>query len=225
MRTAAIRVWRTDEQGANGHFVDYEVPWAEGESVLGALVRIFETEDPGLAFRYGCRFRDCGLCGMRISGEDRLSCQILLDDGMEIKPLQHIPVVRDLVVDRRPFLDELRKFEITVDPATDLDLPAWKGSENSRRYYNTCECVECLACHSMCPHVGEDGHPGAYLLVKLSQMHYHPQNGRDRVEQARQAGLDHCRDCRLCYCPYGVKLQQYVIGEFLDGAGPTEPGN
>ena len=54
-----------------------------------------------------------------------------------------------MLIFRRPFLDELRKFEITVDPATDLDLPAWKGSENSRRYYSTCECVECLACHSM----------------------------------------------------------------------------
>ena len=219
MKTAAIKVWRTDDQGSDGRFVEYVVPWIEGETVLGALVRIFETQDASLAFRYGCRFRDCGLCGMQISGEDRLSCQVLLEEDTEIKPLQHMSVIRDLVVDRRPFLDELRKYELTIDPSMDLNLPAWKRSEKSKQYYNTCECVECLCCHSMCPHVGDDGHPGAYIFVKLAQMHYHPLNSKDRVEQAQLNGLENCLDCQLCYCPYGVKIQQNVIGEFLEAAG------
>ena len=125
-----------------------------------------------------------------------------------------------------PVLDELRRFELYADSVVETDLAEWKKSDRSERFYNTANCVECYACHSMCPHVGDDGHPGAYVFVKLAQMHYHPQNTRDRVQQAQDAGLEQCIDCRLCYCPYGVKIQQNVIGEFLEKTGRdrSKPG-
>lgn len=223
MKTATIKVRRSDNEGENGRFVTYEVPWNEGETVLGAIQQIFEFQDASLAFRYGCRFKKCGLCGMRISGEDRLACQIRLEDGLEIEPLQHLPVIRDLVVDRRPLLENLRSLELYADPDVEIDMEEWTNSDRSKGYYNTINCVECYVCHSMCPYVGNDGHPGAYVFVKLAQMHYHPQNNRDRVQQAREAALDRCIDCRLCYCPYGVKMQQTVIGEFLKRTGLDRP--
>ncbi len=219
-RTAAIKIWRTDDNGSNGRFTTYKVPWPEGETVLGAIQQIFAYQDPTLAFRFGCRFKRCGLCAMRISDEDQLACQVRLQDGLEIEPLRFLPVIRDLVVDRRHFLETLRSLEVYPDPEAQANLGEWTNSDRATRYYNTMNCVECYACHSMCPHVGEDGHPGAYVLVKLAQMHYHPQNTRDRARQARDLAVDHCLDCRLCYCPYGVKMQQYVMGGFLERAGP-----
>ena len=41
---------------------EYRVPCAEQESVLGALLYIYEEIDSTLLFNYGCRFRLCGKC-------------------------------------------------------------------------------------------------------------------------------------------------------------------
>ncbi len=218
VKTAAIRIWRSEDGGAGGRFEDYEVPWEDGETVLGALQHVYEQEDASLAFRHGCRYLQCGLCGVRISGEDRLACTVHLKDGMEIEPMHHLPVVRDLVIDRRPRMEELRTLALQADPKLDQDMEAWKKSDAAPRYYNCFDCVECLCCHSMCPEA-DDGHAGAFTLVKLAQMHHHPRNGEDRVRQAREAGLEKCIPCRKCHCPYGVKIQQNVIGAFLGAAG------
>lgn len=218
MKTATIKIWRTEDDGTGGRFQAYTVPWEEGETVLGALRLVYEGEDASLAFRYGCRYKQCGLCGVRISGEDRLACTVHLKDGMEVEPMHHLPVIRDLVIDRRPQMKELGDLSLYADPAADPDMAAWKQSARAPRYYNCLDCVECLCCHSMCPEA-DNGHAGAFTLVKLAQMHHHPRNGVDRVRQAKEAGLEKCIDCRLCHCPYGVKIQQNVIGEFLRAAG------
>ncbi|MDP6172760.1 MAG: 2Fe-2S iron-sulfur cluster-binding protein [Rhodospirillales bacterium] len=218
MKTANIKVWRGGEGGADGHYQEYQVPWEEGETVLGALQHVYEQQDASLALRYGCRYKVCGLCGMRIAGEDRLACTVHLKDGMEIEPMQHLPLIRDLVIDRRPQMEELKSLSLRADPDQETDMVAWKQTEAAGHYYNCFDCVECLCCHSMCEKA-DNGHSGAFTLVKLAQMHHHPRNAHDRVGQARDAGLEDCVDCRKCHCPYGVKIQQNVIGEFLRAAG------
>lgn len=216
MKTATVKIWRTEDDGSGGAYVEYSVPWADGETALGALMHIYDDQDASLAFRYGCRFQACGLCGVRVSGEDRLACRTPLEDGQTIEPMHHLPVIRDLVVDRRGLLEDLRDLALHADPEAELDLPAWRKTDRADKYYNTCNCVECLCCHSMCDEAGGNGHRGAFALVKLAQMHHHPANNRDRAAQAMEAGLEACIDCRQCFCPYGVNIQRYVIGALLE---------
>jgi len=60
-----ISIRRYDpERGGEPVWVDYTVPAAERTTVLEALMHIYESTDPTLAFRFGCRFDKCGLCAV-----------------------------------------------------------------------------------------------------------------------------------------------------------------
>ncbi len=116
--TRAVRVFRYDPAaGGEGHFERFEVA-VEDESlttVLDLLIRIQKDQDPSLAFRYACRVSMCGSCAMVINGREALACKSVvggLKPGeITVRPLNHFPVVKDLVVDMGPFF---KKFEEAV---------------------------------------------------------------------------------------------------------------
>lgn len=121
---ATIKVWNSDpESGVAPGLVSYEVPYQEGDTVLQALLNIYESQEP-IAFRYGCRFKKCGLCAMEINGRPRLACRTPLKDGLTVKPLRSLPVIRDLVIDRDPAFRVL----IPLQPWLVID-----GPEGDRR--------------------------------------------------------------------------------------------
>ena len=55
----------------------------------------------------------CGSCGMMVNGQPTLTCGSFLSEfypgRIRVEPLDHFPVVRDLVVDVQPFVDKLRE--------------------------------------------------------------------------------------------------------------------
>jgi succinate dehydrogenase/fumarate reductase iron-sulfur protein len=212
METIRLEVWRTDEQGMQGRFREYEVPDAPRGTVLQALQHIYSAVDSTLAFRYSCRFKSCGLCGVRVSGRSRLACLTPVRDGMQVEALHNLPVIRDLVVDRRPLFGDLQRLGL---------FPVGHGSaskpQDALSQYNTlASCLECLCCHSECRAIQEGADfVGPFVLVKLAQMHFHPQDRRDRRAQARALGAERCLECQGCTCPYGIDLRRLVIEPLL----------
>ncbi len=61
----------------------YDVSDVPGQTVLGALFEIQDTQDGSLAFRYSCRGAVCGSCAMLINKVPRLACRTQLKDVME----------------------------------------------------------------------------------------------------------------------------------------------
>jgi len=212
LKTVRVHIRRTDDNGKEAGFQTYEVPTEPKDTVLRALQHIYRAVDPTLAFRYSCRFKNCGLCGVRVSGQSRLACLTRLKDEMTVEPLNNLPVIRDLVVDRQLLFDELRNLKLfpldrgTVEKSQD-DLPM---------YYKLASCLECLCCHSECAAAGDGtGFVGPFVMVKLAQLHFHPGDGADRQTQARELGIERCLDCRGCSCPYGIDIPQDVIRPLL----------
>ena len=78
-----------------------------GPMVLDALIKIKNEIDSTLTFRRSCREGVCGSCAMNIDGANHLAC-ILPIDGIKgdvrIYPLNHLAVIKDLVVDLAPVL-------------------------------------------------------------------------------------------------------------------------
>ena len=74
----------------------YDVPLKPRATVLEALQYIYEELDPSLAFRYGCRYKRCGLCGVMVDGKPRLACKVYLEIVSELAPLANLPILRDL---------------------------------------------------------------------------------------------------------------------------------
>ncbi|MCK5414718.1 MAG: 2Fe-2S iron-sulfur cluster binding domain-containing protein, partial [Thermoplasmata archaeon] len=56
-------------------YQEYEVSDNPGQTVLGALFEIQDTQDGSLAFRYSCRGAVCGSCAMLINKVPRLACR------------------------------------------------------------------------------------------------------------------------------------------------------
>jgi succinate dehydrogenase/fumarate reductase iron-sulfur protein len=194
----------------------FDLPGVEGESVLGVLQHIRESLDSTLAFRYGCRFKGCGLCTLEIDGRALPACMIRAREGMEVGPLSSFPVLRDLAIDRRPLVELFARRQLHLLPPEGEKLPA--SFDVPPAYGLLAKCTECLACLARCPRFDlEDASFGGPLtFVKLAQLHFDPRDGQDRRTQAKALGINTCLSCQSrCSCPLGVPIYRSAIEPLL----------
>src|SRR3954465_13259226 len=97
-------IYRFDpDAGANPRMDTYEVDLDQcGPMVLDALIKIKSEIDPTLTFRRSCREGICGSCAMNMEGRNGLACTTAIEDlkgDIQITPLPHMEVVKDLVPD------------------------------------------------------------------------------------------------------------------------------
>jgi succinate dehydrogenase / fumarate reductase iron-sulfur subunit/fumarate reductase iron-sulfur subunit len=123
--------------------------------VLDALLAIQRRHDPSLGFRYSCRVGMCGTCTLRLDGRSVLACQTLLEPDqrtIRLDPLAGLPVVRDLIVDMRPFFDEWARVKPYVVPAANTTEPATILPDAPERQIidPSLDCITCGACYSGC---------------------------------------------------------------------------
>jgi succinate dehydrogenase / fumarate reductase iron-sulfur subunit len=200
-----------------GHFDTYtlEIPDETTTTILDVLLRIQREQDPSVAFRYACRVNMCGSCGMVINGKDALACKTnvsSLPPGKEItlRPLNHFPVIRDLVVDMEPFF---KKYEDTLpfyDPKENYLEPAIIRPDSPERtdIGLATECIACGCCVSSCTMCHyHDGYAGPAALNRAFTLLADSRDGlfEPRLERA----LESCYNCRTEFnctevCPKNI---------------------
>jgi fumarate reductase iron-sulfur subunit len=157
--TLAVRIWRG---GADGTFRDYVVPRQPSQTVLDVVTHVQRHVDPTLAYRFACRVGMCGSCAMTVNGKARWTCRTHVDavaarGRLEIAPLSHLPLVRDLVVDMTPFFDKWAAAQGAFVPtATRQDDFARVPPETPARRAvdEAIECIGCGVCYASCDVVG-----------------------------------------------------------------------
>src|SRR3954470_14773511 len=101
-REFKIYRWNPDD-GKNPAVDTYYVDIQDcGPMVLDGLIWIKSQIDPTLTFRRSCREGVCGSCAMNIEGRNGLACTTAIEDlrgDIQITPLPHMDVVKDLVPD------------------------------------------------------------------------------------------------------------------------------
>ena len=154
----------------------------EKVTVLDALFKIQQTEDKTLSFRYCCRLAMCGSCALVINGREGLACKTLMRDlasgPVSLKPLNHVPVVKDLTVDLKSLIARLRKMEpyfIPKSPSTEPVKIKPTSKERQVIGLNT-ECIACGSCVSACTmmhwdpdYIGPMGLNRAFCLIADSR--------------------------------------------------------
>lgn len=155
-----VKVFRYDPtEGGKGQFENFEVDIGDPykTTVLDVLLKIQKESDPSLAFRYACRVSMCGSCGMVINGVERLACKTtvasLEDQELSIRPLNHFPVIKDLVVDMDPFFKKYEEAMPYFDPAYETEEPAIISPNSKERQAIgrvSTECIACGCCVSSC---------------------------------------------------------------------------
>jgi succinate dehydrogenase / fumarate reductase iron-sulfur subunit len=149
-----LRVFRYSER-IEPHYDVYPLSFSGGKTVLEGLFDVLEKQDGSLAFRYSCRSAVCGSCAMFINGSFRLACQTQIKDlkssVISVNPLPHMKIIKDLVVDMKPFfkkLDMILPYLIPKENPPEkerLQLP-----HNRKRVDNYIDCILCGACYSSC---------------------------------------------------------------------------
>merc|ERR1719183_370118 len=109
-------IYRYDpEKQAKPFLQDYTIDLKTcGPMILDALIKIKDEVDPTLTFRRSCREGICGSCAMNISGKNGLACLLYIepdDKPIEVQPLPHSYVVKDLVPDLTNFYNQYKSIE------------------------------------------------------------------------------------------------------------------
>lgn len=184
---------------------EYKVPYIDQETVLEALQYVYEEVDSTLLFNYGCRYKVCGKCGIKINGKPSLACDTLLNDGMVLEPLDNLPVIRDLAVVRSGLIEPLRKHNIVLslvkEPEVAIQPP---------EFFQLIKCNECLLCLSNCPVFGQNvGYIGPFFGVKLAELYYDVRDNKRRLGELNSL-LDNCILCKQCDvdCPWNIDFSQ-----------------
>ncbi len=181
-----FEVFRFDpKKDKKPYFKEYKVPVGRYTRVLEALIWIRENLDPTLNFRYSCRMAMCGSCGMLINGKPRLACKTLIkdinSDRIKIEPMPKYRVLRDLVVEMRPFFSKHRLIKpyLIREDVEEQEHPTEfykQTQEELRKYIRYYYCVMCGLCSSSCPnfdssweYVGPQALAQAYRYVADSR--------------------------------------------------------
>ena len=158
-RTKTFKVYRYDpDSGENPRFEHFEIDLDEcGPMVLDALIKMKGEQDASLTFRRSCREGICGSCSMNMNGKNGLACTTAIEDckGKEIQitPLPHMDVIKDLVPDFTHFYAQYASIEpwlktVTPEPSGKERL---QSPEDRAKLDGLYECILCACCSTACP--------------------------------------------------------------------------
>jgi len=186
-------------------FIDFTVPLQEKMTILDALAWVQTHEAYDLAFRYTCRVGMCGTCSVVINGREGWACRTLVEDlnadVITVEPLRHLTVVKDLVVDMRPFL---AKFESALghfvpgEEGRNPDFARIAPRSKERLMIDpNIQCISCGACYSSCTMVYWDkDYLGPAALNRAATL---VMDSRDNAGDARLDVIDGEHGCWRCH--------------------------
>lgn len=177
--------------------------------VLDLLVAIQQEHDPTLAYRYSCRTAVCGTCTVEMDGTPVLACRTPVPAGASrigLAPLAALPVVRDLIVDTKPFFDAWRRITPFVVPD---GRPTPTADTKERALIDADRaCITCAACFASCSMTG-DGFLGPAALTRAMVLIADSRDSRREERLAATAGMAGSGGCHYigactAVCPRGL---------------------
>ena len=153
-----FKIYRYDpDNKANPRWDHYTIDLAKcGPMVLDALIKIKNEIDPTLTFRRSCREGICGSCAMNMDGRNGLACTTpiaALKGEIQITPLPHMEVVKDLVPDLSHQYAQYASIQpwlktVTAAPSGKERL---QSPEDRAKLDGLYECILCFCCSTSCP--------------------------------------------------------------------------
>jgi len=232
-----FKIYRYDpEQQAKPFMQEYTIDLNDcGPMILDALIKVKDFQDSTLAFRRSCREGICGSCAMNIQGKNGLACLMYIEPGppIEIQPLPHTYVVKDLVPDLTNFYNQYKSIEPWLKRKTSAtsgqSLPGTRAEGGGvRENYQSIadrakldgmyECILCASCMTSCPSYWWN--PEYYLgPAVLMQAYRWIADSRDEFTSERLAwvndtmklyrchGIMNCTNC----CPKGLDPAKAIV--------------
>ena len=222
--TLQVRRLNPESSELKPFYQEYAIEVEEHFTVLDSLIKVREEVDETLALRCSCRASICGSCAMRINGHASLACKTKLISVMQnggrlrVEPMTNQPVVKDLVVDMKPFWNKMQAVDPWLQP---------EGPEPEEEYLapdsamldlaGVMGCIMCGACVSDCTVLEVDPNfLGPAALAKAYRFVGDPRDGANKKrlrELNKYAGIWDCTRCYECVqvCPKGVAPMDRIM--------------
>lgn len=199
------------------YFKEYEIENNENFTVLDAIILIKEKYDHSLGFRHACKAGICGSCSMVVNGRARLTCKTFLKDEMEefgyvrISPIGNLRIIKDLIVDMKPFYAEMEAVKPWFDKMHDVKVMP----DDVKKIEKSSECIWCAACFSDCPsrdasvkYLG----PAASVLAQRYIDDVRDGAKRERLKQLVERQIWMCAHCEKASenCPQDIEPQEVI---------------
>ena len=174
---------------------------------------------------------------MRINKISSLACKthvfdVINHNSILIEPLDHLQVIKDLVVDLEPFFNgiaHIRPWRIANLSEENIEKPRKTDMTKFLKTIEAKTCILCAACYSDCNVIDVDRtFIGPASLVKVARFVSDPWDSHDgRLREAVDLGLYKCpidQECEIA-CPKGIDIRRGVV-EWLryqcakEGIGP-----
>lgn len=226
-KTLLVKIWRGTGAEQEGRFVDYTVPRQDSQTVLDVVTHVQRTLDATLSYRFACRVGMCGSCAMTVNGQARWSCRthvakvVGANNVLEIAPLAHLPVVKDLATDMRPFFDKWARAQGRFKGAMtryDPFEPVRPDSAERRAADAGIECIGCAVCYASCDVVA--WRPDFLGPAALNRAWTLVNDSRDTSRQERLRAVAGDAGCHSCHtqgscterCPKGLAPTLGIAG-------------
>jgi succinate dehydrogenase / fumarate reductase, iron-sulfur subunit len=222
-----LKVFRYDPdvpEKQKPRFDHFYVPVTRGLTVLDALIYARDHFDTTLTFRHSCRQAICGSDAVFINGSQRLACQTQvseLDSPVQVEPLPHQDVVKDLVVDMEHFYDQMAAVEpyFQTDEKSDDDLEEQRQSrENREEVKMSTRCIWCGACMSSCNIAAQDNQYLGPAAINMAYRFAMDEREDESMTDHRlnvmdqEHGVWRCQTQFSCtnVCPKDIPLTQHI---------------
>jgi succinate dehydrogenase / fumarate reductase iron-sulfur subunit len=191
------------------------------DRVLDVLQNIKWLHDETLGLRRSCAHGVCGSDAMRINGFNSLACKILVknlkSDTITVEPILGLPVIKDLIVDMKPFFDHYKSvmpYLVNDEPAPTTER--LQSPEERARFDDTTKCILCACCTTACPPFwGDQKYVGPAAIVNAHRFIFDSRDrgAEDRLEILNDTeGVWRCRTVFNCTssCPRDIKVTQAI---------------
>ena len=220
-----VKIKRFDpERDEAPRWESYDVPADPMDRALDLLMHIKWHVDGSLTFRKSCAHGVCGSDAMKINGENKLACSILVQDlvgekggTISFEPLPAAPVIRDLVVDTTGFFEKYRAvmpWLITSGAAPERER--LQSPEQHAVIEDATKCIMCGACTHSCPSTwAAPDYLGPAAMLKAFRYVF---DSRDEEAEERLKVVDSKDGLWKCYtifncvqaCPKGIDITRWL---------------
>ncbi len=223
--TIRLRVKRQDTPKASAYWQEFEVPYKPQHNVISVLMEIRRhpvTRDGApttpVVWEASCLEEVCGACTMLINGHVRQACTALIDkieQPIVLEPMTKFPVVRDLMVDRSRFFEDLKKAKawIPLDGTYDLGPGPRVAPQTQEFGYALSRCMTCGCCLEACPQYNQASRfVGAAVMAQAVLFNLHPTGAMNKDERLEvmmsEGGVAGCGNAQNCVevCPKELPL-------------------
>jgi len=197
-------------------YQDYEIDYYPKMFVLDALNAIKEHLDGTLSFRWSCRMGVCGSCGAEVNGVPQLTCATPIlnpEKNIVVGPLHNFPIIKDLVVDIKDFMEKLVRIKPWILRERDKAIEEGEYRQTPEQidmYHQTSMCINCMLCYAACPVFAVDREfigPAASALAYRYNQDSRDGGARKRLDiLTAGAGIFDCTFVGECstVCPKNV---------------------